>query len=449
MLEHYCPLAGIKVGEHTIFDMLYADDSTLAATSPQHLQHQLDIVKLFCDVFGMKVNVKKTEIMVFRTKGMVVPLATWNYNGNTIRVVESTVYLGYPLHAMGVHRPWEGQLKVAGLKASHALRGRIIKHDIYSPELRLRLFDTVVKPVVCYGCQIWGADWALHNSPKSALDNPLQRIHLNFLRFVSGAATHVPNEVMLQEFKAAPMVCHWLRLVLRFWNELVKNTHWLMHSIFKTNVAMAVAGLKSCWAAKLICTLRKLDELPGVYSADTICKLQFDVDRVVDKMQCHIFQALVNTHANPRTCPNVGVKHCAYTRWFAQDNTTLFHPLIKCINIPTGKHKELMRFRLGCAEIAVNEGRFDKGPNKRPRADRVCPCCTSGQAEDELHVVFECSAYSHIRGYPRFAALLASIPDGNMRELFSDPNRQDILADFIRALSLARKRRLATILGVA
>jgi hypothetical protein len=359
------------------------------------------------------------------------------------------VYLGYPLHALGDHKPWEGQLKVAGLKSSYALRGRILKHDIYTPELRLRLFDTVVKPVVCYGCQIWGADWALLKSPRAALDNPLQRIHLNFLRFVSGAANHVPNEVMLHDFKAAPMVCHWLRLVLRFWNELVKNTQWLMHSVFKENVAMAVAGLKNCWAAKLICTLRKLDELAGIYSADNICKLQFDVDKVVEKMHHHIFQSLLSTPMDPRTCPNVGVKHCTYMRWFAPADTTVFQPHIKCINIPAGKHRELMRFRLGCADIAVNEGRFDKGVKKKARADRTCPCCTSGQAEDELHVVFECTAYNHIRGSPRFSALFVSIPDGGMREMFCDPHRQNLLADFVRALSFARKRRLAFITGAA
>ena len=255
MLEHVCPQAGIKVGTHTIFDMLYADDCTLTADTPGKLQEQLDIVKLFCQVFGMKLNVRKTEIMVFRKKDMKVPLAVWHFDGIVVKVVESAVYLGYPLYAVGTHHPWEGKLRVNGLKASFALQGLVKKQDFYAPELQLRLFDTLVQPVMSYGCQIWGADYALHKKPGAALDNNLQRIHLNFLRLISGASKHVPNVVMLHEFKAAPLVCHWLRLVLRFWNQLVENKHWLLHSVFQVNVLKAVHGLKNCWAAKVLVIL--------------------------------------------------------------------------------------------------------------------------------------------------------------------------------------------------
>jgi hypothetical protein len=210
-------------------------------------------------------------------------------------------------------------------------------------------------------------------------------------------------------------------------------------------VAMAVAGLKSCWAAKLISTLRKLGELPHMHSADFLCKHEFDVDHVVDKMHMHIFQSLMNTHCNPRTSPSVGATHCAYMQWFAMEKADGFHPHIKCITMPTTKHQELMRFRLGCADIAVNSGRFELPCKKKARAERTCPCCTSGQAEDELHVVFECTAYDTIRNSTKFAGLFEDIPVGGMKKLFSDPQRQHLLADFVRALSLARKQRIASL----
>ena len=154
MLQHFCPEAGIRVGTDTIFDILYADDCTLTADTPEKLQAQLDVVLMFCQIFGMKVNVRKTEIIVFRTKDMRLRVARWHYNGVDVKVVESAVYLGYTMSAVGTQQPWKGGLKASGLKASFALQGLIKKQDLYAPELRLRLFDTLVQPVMSYGCQI-------------------------------------------------------------------------------------------------------------------------------------------------------------------------------------------------------------------------------------------------------------------------------------------------------
>jgi hypothetical protein len=346
------------------------------------------------------------------------------------------------LHAVGTHHPWEGKLRVNGLKASFALQGLVKKQDFYAPELQLRLFDTLVQPVMSYGCQIWGADYVMHKKPHAALDNKLQRIHLNYLRLISGASKHVPNMVLLHEFKAAPMVCHWLRLALRFWNQLVENKHWLLHSIFQDNVMKAVHGLKRCWSAKMLGILVQLGEFSfvGSVSAVDICKKVIDVDRVVGVLHSQVMQSLFNTHADPRTCPSDGAKHCTYMQWFAHADRDMYHPHIKYTTITSGKHRDLMRFRLGCADIAVNSGRFVVTQIKKARSDRVCPCCGSGP-EDELHVMFECTAYDNIRSQAKFAGLFVGGHD--MKTLFCHPQHQAILSDFIRSISLERKRLVA------
>lgn len=442
MLQTFCPEAGIKVGSQTIFDMLYADDSTLTAESPEALQSQLDVVKMFCRVFGMKVNVRKTEIMVFRSQGLKIPEFVWHYDGNVVKVVESAVYLGYPLHAQGIHMPWDGKLRDSGLKASFALRGLVLKHDLYAPELQLRLFDTLVKPVMSYGCQIWGADYSMYNTVSSALNNPLQRVHLNYLRLVSGASPHVPNIALLHEFKAAPLVCYWLRLVLRFWNQIVLNTHWLLHAVLLDNVGLAKSGLESCWSAKVITTLRKLGVMTDLsHSVADICRV-VDVDEVVERLNTRIFQCLWATHLDPRSCPSIGAKHCLYMRWFAHTDTHVFHPHITCTDIEYGKHRQLMRFRMGCADIAVNAGRFVKP--KKERANRLCKCCSLKQAEDELHVVFRCPAYNRIRSSLKYSALFVGIVVGDMLSFFNECTRQSLLADFIRTIEVARKRILTS-----
>ena len=49
---------GVKVLEKCIISLLYADDATLVASTPQELQRMLQTVECFCDTCGMKVNIK-------------------------------------------------------------------------------------------------------------------------------------------------------------------------------------------------------------------------------------------------------------------------------------------------------------------------------------------------------------------------------------------------------
>ena len=69
-------------------------------------------------------------------------------------------------------------------------------------------------------------------------------------------------------------------------------------------------------------------------------------------------QSLIVAHSDPRTCPSNGAKRCTYMHWFAHTDRGVYHPHIKYTTISAGKHRDLMRFRLGCADIAVNSGRF-------------------------------------------------------------------------------------------
>lgn len=41
-----------------MYGMLYADDCTFTADTLEKLQEQLDVVKLFGQVFGIKLNVR-------------------------------------------------------------------------------------------------------------------------------------------------------------------------------------------------------------------------------------------------------------------------------------------------------------------------------------------------------------------------------------------------------
>lgn len=74
-------------------------------------------------------------------------------------------------------------------------------------------------------------------------------------------------------------------------------------------------------------------------------------------MSCtgQIEQRLLTNHGlRFRTCPGDGVKPSTYVDWFAHTVCSMYHAHNRCSSIRGGKNRHLMRFRLGCAYISVN-----------------------------------------------------------------------------------------------
>lgn len=88
----------------------------------------------------------------------------------------------------------------------------------------------------------------------------------------------------------------------------------------------------------------------------------------------------------------------------------------------------------------MNNGLFQIGVNNKPLAEHLCPCCSSGQAVDEMHLVIECDAYITIRQCSSFTAVFSGVVDNGMKDFFFCPDLKFLLADYIRALCFQRKQ---------
>ena len=60
----------------------------------EDLQRVLGIVENFCESFGFKVNINKTEISVFNKRGANIPNIQIWYLGELVKVVDAIKYLG-------------------------------------------------------------------------------------------------------------------------------------------------------------------------------------------------------------------------------------------------------------------------------------------------------------------------------------------------------------------
>ena len=49
-----------------LFLLLYADDTVVLAECPEDLQRAFDILKIYCEFWGLDINVRKTSHDIFK-----------------------------------------------------------------------------------------------------------------------------------------------------------------------------------------------------------------------------------------------------------------------------------------------------------------------------------------------------------------------------------------------
>lgn len=139
---------------------------------------------------------------------------------------------------------------------------------------------------------------------------------------------------------------------------------------------------------------------------------------------------------DPRTCLSTNATLCTAKCWFAPMDGDGGAPHLKCYQLPSRYHHDLMCFRLICADIAVNSGRFVK----MLRGQRLCRLCSQNVVEDEKHVVFECDAYASLRQKSEFQCVVDA--DGDMLRLFNNADNQECLAKYVYDCATVRSNLL-------
>ena len=89
--------AGIKTGRRNNNHLRYADNTTLKAENKQELKRVLMRVNEESERAGLKLNIKKTKIMVSS------PFTSWQIEGKKVEVVTDFLFLGSKTTVDGDH----------------------------------------------------------------------------------------------------------------------------------------------------------------------------------------------------------------------------------------------------------------------------------------------------------------------------------------------------------
>ena len=182
----------VTIDELQIFLLLFADDTVLFSYSKEGLQALLNQLCNYCNKWGILVNTDKTVAMTFKT-GTRIENVDIFYDGNKLNNVNKFTYLGVTLSANGSFYQAQKTLAQQAMKALFSLNSLF---NIVSLEIseKLKLFDTMVAPILNYGSEIWG----FHNAPD------IERVHIKFLKQILGVRSQTSNIAVYGELGRLP-----------------------------------------------------------------------------------------------------------------------------------------------------------------------------------------------------------------------------------------------------
>ena len=91
--------------------------------------------------------------------------------------------------------------------------------------IKLKLFDSMVKPILLYGCQVWSQELIhIESKDMSKLDGvPSVQVHNKQCKYILGVRKHSSSIAARAELGRFPMYLRIIKLTLKFWLQILKH----------------------------------------------------------------------------------------------------------------------------------------------------------------------------------------------------------------------------------
>ncbi len=288
-----------------------------------------------------------------------------------LRNGESYKYLGFVFHATKKLTFGTDALVATARKALFAMRRRCALLGIRDPALQCKLFDTLVLPILSYGCKVWGVDIKCGAAAEA--------LHRDFLRRMLGVRRSTANYIVLAELARFPLQVHFWQQILRYHHKTIALENVRLGKLaMVAGFALDHTAVKGSWQHYLGAFLRGHTGQQQLFH-------NFDIASIIERSKHqHAFEYFADVEHSSLMLYRTMQPEYKYAAYLSD---------VKCLS----NRRLISRFRSGCHGLHVDTGRWADG-TPLDRACRLCLMCNSSDCvEDEQHFVFDCPAYSNIR----------------------------------------------------
>ena len=131
-------------------DLDYADDLALLSHLEAHMQSKTSRLQTNASKIGLKINIKKTEVMPMNTKEPPII----KISGENLECTSSFTYLGSIVTSDG-GADKDIRSRLGKARGAFIKLGNIWKSGSISKNTKMRLYNSCVLPVLLYGAECW------------------------------------------------------------------------------------------------------------------------------------------------------------------------------------------------------------------------------------------------------------------------------------------------------
>ena len=345
--------------------LMYADDIVIISDTARGLQDGLDSLKQYCDKWGLKVNIAKSKVMMSRP-AMRTRQEQFFYDGSALDNVNHFCYLGLEINYNG---RWTVAIHTLAMKAKKTLFGvnRMLAKHILPISDRIRIFNTVVEPILLYGAELWGGSKAMD----------VNKVHKTFLKLTLGIKVNTPDyllyletgQLSLEAKRDIRLLSYWGRLLSQPASKLTKEVYELMRA----------SNLQ--WCKDVQNTLEKYS-LQDYWNRQSMSR--------PDEVFGNTVKRKVKDYWFKRFCEQLSSSKGSFYR----------HLVGKELKMPSylsvlglSYARWMARLRVRSHYLHVETGTWEQHP--LPLVERLCDLC--GVVEDEPHVLLSCPRYRVLR----------------------------------------------------
>ncbi|GFX42371.1 probable RNA-directed DNA polymerase from transposon BS [Trichonephila clavipes] len=183
---------------------LFADDAALLCTrntvqeAINITQNYIHKLELWLTKWRIAINTDKTHAIVFRklrTHNSPPPLQIFN---STIEWTFQVKYLGLILNDNLTYKPHFDETTKKFWRKFYSLIDILGRKSKLSLKNRLFVYKQYIRPILLYGCAIWGSAGNVH------IEN-LQRLQNRTLRIIARAPRFLPRYILHEELRVEPI----------------------------------------------------------------------------------------------------------------------------------------------------------------------------------------------------------------------------------------------------
>ncbi|KAJ4435467.1 hypothetical protein ANN_18083 [Periplaneta americana] len=134
--------------------LVYADDVNMLGENPQTIRENTGILQEASKEIGLEVNPEKTKYMIMTRDGNIVRNGNIKIGNLSFEEVEKFKYLGAPVTNINDTRE-DIKQRINMENACYYSVENLLSSSLLSKNLKIRIYKTVILPVVLYGCETW------------------------------------------------------------------------------------------------------------------------------------------------------------------------------------------------------------------------------------------------------------------------------------------------------